>query len=327
MSKPRRNNPTGRKLPKSAGRSTAARKRGGAAPGRLRPRAGTAAAAKGQAPQTYTDAARGQRLQRVLATAGVASRRDCEALVLQGHVSVNGELVTALPAWVDPLRDRIEVDGKPIIGTGKSHRPPQRVYLMLNKPRGVISTTEDPYGRRTVLSLLPDDVFPPGTRLFPIGRLDADSAGLMLLTNDGELANRIAHPRYQIGKEYHVSVAGRVEQSDLERLRKGMFLVERDDEGNPIGTRKAKMEEVAIAGYEHDREHGDRTLLHVILREGQNREIRRMFARLSLKVRRLRRVAIGPVQLKGLAVGEWRPLTPVELRRLRQAVAAADDSA
>lgn len=266
-------------------------------------------------PAEFTDASRGVRLQKAMAEAGVASRRDCEAMVTEGRVTVNGQMVAALPAWVDPACDRIEVDGRPIQKkTGKSlaggaHKP---VYLLVNKPRNVISTSDDPQGRPTVLDLI--DV-PMKQRLFAVGRLDADSTGLLLLTNDGELAQRLTHPRYEVTKRYRVVVRGRIEDGDLAKLRKGLLLAH--DRGGKV--KRAAMESVRIIKHQTDRTQGDKTVLEITLAEGQNREIRRLLARVGLKVRRLERTALGPLKLKGIARGQWRPLDTKELGMLRKA--------
>lgn len=250
------------------------------------------------------------RLQRVMADAGVASRRQCEAMIEAGRVTVNGERVTALPVFVDPQSDHVEVDGASI--TGKSKRKRSHTTVMVNKPKGVICTAHDPEGRRTIVELVP---LPQ--RLFPVGRLDADSTGLILMTDDGELANRLTHPRYEIEKRYRVTVRGKLTEEEVERLKKGLYLA-------PTGrgtkeTKKAAVEQVRVLRRFTDRERGDRTDLSITLREGQNREIRRMLARVGFKVRRLHRVAIGPLDLKGLAAGEFRKLTPIELGKLRRA--------
>lgn len=302
---------------------------------RARPKPRTERQAKSAKPtHAYADAERGPRLQKVMAELGVASRRDCETLIEEGRVSVNGEVVNALPAWVDPGRDVIEVDGQRI------NRPNQRkgwsaggpvrhTYLMVHKPRNVISTNDDPEGRKRVIDLV-DAELPGDPRLYPVGRLDADSTGLILLTDDGELANRLTHPRYEVTKGYEVSVRGRVSEDDLERLRKGLYLATRKapKTSTPAGrgprtrdaaAKKAAVEQVRITGRQTDRERGDRTLLHITLREGQNREIRRLMARLGFKVRRLKRVAIGPLKLKGVAVGGWRMLTNTEVAMLKKA--------
>ncbi|MEX0887327.1 MAG: pseudouridine synthase [Phycisphaeraceae bacterium] len=265
-------------------------------------------------PPEFTDKSRGIRLQKAIANAGIASRRDSEQLIEQGRVHVNGQAVTELPAFVDPVTDRIAVDGRELPRPRKTSRPETaHTYIILHKPRGVISTTDDPQGRATVTDLVKA---PGAARLYPVGRLDADSAGLILLTDDGELANRLTHPRYGVAKRYEVSVRGHVTQEQVQRLRDGLILVDR--KGAPAAKRAAA-ERVVILGYERDRTRGDRTALAITLREGQNREIRRLLARLGYKVRRLKRVAIGPISLKGLATGEHRRLTGSERNALRRA--------
>lgn len=277
-------------------------------------------------PEELKDAARGIRLQKAMAEAGVASRRDCEAMILEGRVSVNGEFVTALPAWVDPVHDSIEVDGRRVAGASRTKRGDVRhTYVLLYKPRHVISTTEDPEGRKHVLDLVDH---PQRKRLFPVGRLDAESTGLILLTDDGELANRLTHPRYEVPKHYQVSVRGKVEEADLEKMKKGVFLASQR-EGKPrraggVGeqrraSKRAAVESVRIVNREVDRTRGDRTTLAVSVNEGENGHIRRLLARMGYKVRRLKRVGIGPLRLKGVAVAEWRPLEAREVRDLRKA--------
>lgn len=271
--------------------------------------------------------ATGERLQKVLAAAGVASRRDCEQMILEGRVKVNGQAVSRLPVFVTPGADHIEVDGTPVavpgsrhnasaVGTAAGQAAEGLVYILLNKPRGVISTTDDPEGRPTVLDLLPHKQF-RGRRIYPVGRLDADSTGLILLTNDGDLANRLTHPRYEVAKQYVVSLRGHVTPQDVEKLRAGLFLAR-----ERRGARRARMAEVRILKHEQDRQRGDRTQLAVTLREGQNREIRRMLERLGHKVRRLERVGLGSLRLKGLARRQWRHLTPLEVRELWKATQA-----
>lgn len=308
-------------------------------------------------PHTYTDNTRGPRLQKVMATAGVASRRDCEALITEGRVYVNGDRVDTLPAWVDPFTDRVEVDGEPITRPRKGsikHPTAGKHYIMLNKPRRVLSTVADEPGkdRTTVLDLVQ---LPGRPRLYPVGRLDADSTGMILLTDDGELTQRLTHPSFGITKRYLVAVKGRLTGDDVARLQKGLILadqkrarrVERNSgppgkspkknpkettknatEGQPEDSEKspkkfagkrASMERVRIVRHETDRLRGDRTTLSVTLTEGQNREIRRLLARLGFNVRKLKRTAIGPLPLKGLASGQWRPLTTPEVQALRRA--------
>ena len=272
-------------------------------------------------PAAFADAARGVRLQKVLADAGVASRRQCEDLVTAGQVRVNGRLVTALPAWVDPAHDKISVDGKPIRPTGRGLRAPRKVYVALNKPRRVITTTHDPQGRRHVLDLID---LPDAPRLFPIGRLDADTTGLILLTNDGELAQLLAHPRYEVPKEYHVAIRGRLTDEDVQVLKRGLFLTgqrrppggSRPRTSQPV--KRAAVQQVKRLGYSRGKTGHERTRLSVTLAEGQNREIRRLMARLGFSVRRLERVAIGPLRLKGLGPGEWRVLAPQEVAALKR---------
>lgn len=250
---------------------------------------------------SFTDDRRGPRLQRVLADAGVGSRRHCEALIEEGAVTVNGEVVDALPAWVDPMQDRIAVHGRPVRGR---ERP---VYIMLYKPKGVVSTNSDPEGRRRAIDLVQH---PSGVRLYPVGRLDIDSSGLLLLTNDGELANRLTHPRYEMHKVYEVTVGGLVPDGDLQHLEEGMYLP------GPRGSPGAKTERSSLRILKRDR---TRTMLLMELKEGRNRQIRRMLLRLGHPVKKLRRVQMGPLRLRGLAVGEWRELTSGELAELKRA--------
>lgn len=250
-------------------------------------------------PHAYNDDARGPRLQRVMADAGVGSRRRCEELIAQGMVSINGAIVDTLPVWVDPSRDRIEVEGRVL------PRPERHVYVMLYKPKGFVSTNADPEGRPRAIDIVQH---PSGARLYPVGRLDIDSSGLLLLTNDGELANRLTHPRYEIHKIYEVTVAGFVPDGDLAHLEEGIYLP------TPRGAPGAKTERSSLTIVKRDRE---RTHLLMELTEGRNRQIRRMLQRLGHPVKKLRRTQMGPLRLKGLAIGEWRDLTAVELSRLR----------
>lgn len=254
------------------------------------------------------------RLHKVMAEAGVASRRECEDLILQGRVKVNGEVVKKLPAWADPVNDRITVDGEPIRRTRKSKRSAAKTYIMVNKPKRVISTNEDPEGRKRVIDLVD---LPIAARLYPVGRLDAESTGLILLTNDGDLTHRLTHPSFEVTKRYQVTVQGRLTEADTEKLRKGMLLAHK---GKPAGeganVRRAAAAQVKILGHQTDRTRGDRTSLSITLKEGQNREVRRILARLGHKVRSLHRVGIGRLKLKGLAIGEWRMLTATEVNML-----------
>jgi 23S rRNA pseudouridine2605 synthase len=233
-----------------------------------------------------------QRLQRVLAAAGVGSRRACEEIILAGRVRVNGGVVSSLPVLVNPTTDRITVDGRPILQE-------RRVYLMLHKPAGVVCTQRDPAGRRRAVDLLPN----VRERVYPVGRLDAESTGLLLMTNDGEWSLRLTHPRYGVPKTYRAEVAGRLDESAIERMRRGVWL----SDG------KTAPAEVSVI-YQRSQS----TIVEITLREGRNREIRRMLARLGHKVYRLHRIKIGPLSLRGLPVGGYRPLHPSELAALRR---------
>lgn len=238
----------------------------------------------------------GIRLQKVLSRAGVASRRLAEEMVAEGRVEVNGEIVTAQGRRVDPVRDRIRVDGQRI--------PPPRThqYLVFNKPRGVVSTLDDPEGRRTITDYLGRYA---GEGLFHVGRLDTDTSGMLLLTNDGEFASRVAHPRYGLSKTYVAEVEGYVENRTLSRLERGVDL----DDG-PI-----RPDKVTLGA----RTEG-RTLVTVVLHEGRNRIVRRMFDAVGHPVRRLTRTQVGSVRMGQLREGELRDLTREELGSLMDAV-------
>jgi 23S rRNA pseudouridine2605 synthase len=229
----------------------------------------------------------GVRLQKVLAAAGVASRRACEIMISDGRVEVNGRLVLEQGTRVDPDRDVIRVDGSRI-------PPPRRhQYLVLNKPRGVVSTMADPSGRRTIAEFLTGR-----ERLFHVGRLDTDSEGLLLLTNDGEFAHRLAHPSYEVPKTYLAEVAGVVNQTTLRRLRAGISL----DDG-PVRPSSVTLVSTGT----------DRSLIKITLHEGRNHIVRRTMEAVGHPVRRLSRTGIGPVRLGSLKVGELRDLTRDEL--------------
>jgi len=251
----------------------------------------------------FADASRGPRLQKVLAEAGVGSRRACEELIELGEVTVNGTVVRDLPAWVDPQRDRIIVSGRRISARTRN------IYVMLFKPRGVITTNEDPEGRPRAIDLVRH---PSGARLFPVGRLDLDSSGLLIMTNDGELANHLTHPRYGVHKAYEVMIRGSLTADEVAELEKGIYLFDKRT-GEAQRTRSVRLKLL-----KRDRE---RTLILMELREGRNRQIRRMMASLGHPVKKLRRVSMGPLRLKGLAPGEWRELTAPEISALRRAAA------
>lgn len=233
------------------------------------------------------------RLQKALAEAGVASRRHAEALIAAGRVKVNGAVVRAMGVTIDPQRDRLEVDGRAVRAAG------ERTYIMLHKPRNVVTTASDPAGRATIMDFVPRD-----RRLFPVGRLDRNSEGLVLLTDDGALAHRLMHPRYEHEKEYRVLVEGRLPSQAIQKLREGIEL----EEGRTAPARVEFVEHVA----------GD-TWLRIVLREGRKRQIRRMMEAVGHRVKRLVRVRLGPLRLGDLPVGQARPLTPREIAELKRA--------
>ncbi len=251
------------------------------------------------------NASRGERIQKVLAAAGVGSRRRCEELIEAGSVMVNGEVLLELPAWVDPEQDDIVVEGR------RLPRPERHVYVLLYKPRNTVCTLDDPAGRRTVRDLVNH---PSGARLYPVGRLDYDTMGLLLLTNDGELANKLTHPRYGVPKKYRVTVKGRVAPEDIERLEGGVHLANRRD-GQTTGGGRTQGMQLCIV-----RSEPERTILELILTEGRNRQVRRMLASVGFNVKKLVRTDMGPLRLKGLRLGEWRELTRGEVQALRRAV-------
>ena len=266
------------------------------------------------APSGYRDATRGERLQRVMADAGIASRRDCERMIEEGLVEVNGTLVATLPAWVDPEEDRIVVDGRPLPA------PARPIYILLNKPTRTLTSARDEPGadRRTVLDLVDH---PGAGQLFPVGRLDFDTTGLLLLTNDGDLANRLTHPRYGVPKVYRALVKGQVDLDSIGSLEKGVKLTDRRD-GKTIGASKTGPVEVAVVHRE-----ADKTVVEVTIREGRNRQVRRMLAALGFPVKKLERIAMGPLRLKGVQRGYWRELTRGEVQALKRAAAQAGRSA
>jgi 23S rRNA pseudouridine2605 synthase len=242
-----------------------------------------------------TDSSTGERLQKVLAASGIASRRACEELMSAGRVEVDGEVVTRLGTRVDPERSVIRVDGKRI-PAASAH-----VYLALNKPRGVVSTMSDPQGRRT----LSEHVADRPERLFHVGRLDTDTEGLILLTNDGEFAHRMAHPSYGVLKTYVAQVAGTVSSTLGRDLLAGVQL----DDGRVQVDRFRVLEKA-----------GRRTLVEIVLHEGRKHIVRRLLAHVGHPVQRLARTAIGPVRIGRLRPGEYRELTVQELGSLLDTV-------
>jgi 23S rRNA pseudouridine2605 synthase len=237
------------------------------------------------------------RLQKILSQAGVSSRRAAEKLMAEGRVSVNGKTIFELGTKADPATDDIRVDGRRIKAAERQR------YILLNKPRGYVTTRSDEKRRKTVLNLL------DGVReyVYPVGRLDYDTEGLLLLTNDGELAARLTHPRHEVERTYEARVAGMPDERALERLRKGV----------PLDGRRTQPADVILVN--RDRRDADGVLLMTI-REGRNRQVRRMCEAVGHPVQRLKRTRIGPISDRKLPVGAWRDLTRQEVAALRRAV-------
>ena len=235
-----------------------------------------------------------ERLQKILSHAGVASRREAERLISEGHVKVNGKVVTELGTKVDAGKDRIQVDGRLVA----KEKP---VYLLLYKPKGCVTTSKDPEGRQTVLDLL-DGI---DARVYPVGRLDYHTEGLLLLTNDGELTHALIHPKHQVEKEYLVQVKGIPSEEKLDRLRAGICL--EDGMTAPV--------EVRLQEILHEK---NRSVLTVVLREGRNRQVRRMFDVIGFPVWSLKRIRFAFLTLQGVRRGKWRHLTTEEVAGLYQ---------
>ncbi len=233
-----------------------------------------------------------QRLQKVLAAAGVDSRRNCEQLILDGVVRVNGQVVDSLPAFADAEEDTITVNGRRI-------RAVEKVYYLLNKPRGVICSNKDPECRPKAV-----DLVRVPQRIFCAGRLDADTTGIIILTNDSELVNRLTHPRYGLSKTYVVRVGGNIDGAMAEKLKKGVWLAE-----GKTGRASVK---ILKRGHRE-------SLLEITIRQGLNRQIRRMLAAVGLSVRSLKRTQIGRLNAKGLGVGKFRRLRVGEVAYLKKA--------
>ncbi len=271
--------------------------------------------------------ARGERLQKILARAGIASRRAAEQLIARGRVRVNGEVVTRMGVRADPYTDRIEVDGRlirlPGPAPGTEHRQKQgMVYILLNKPAGVVSTVKDTHGRPTVVDLVRGAAVgatvgaattvarrqhtpAPGPRVYPVGRLDEDTTGLLLLTNDGELTFRLTHPRYGVEKEYLALVRGRPSEEALQKLREGV----------EIEGRLTAPARVEVAGVQDSD-----TWLNITIHEGRKRQVRLMCAAVGHPVIQLQRVRFGPLTLGNLQPGKWRYLATHEVHALKRAV-------
>jgi len=241
-----------------------------------------------------------ERLQKVLAHAGVGSRRKCEELILAGRVRVNGAVVTKLGTKVNPESDAIEIDGRPILHEKKA-------YYMFHKPKGVITSLHDPAGRQTVKDYLKG----VRERVYPVGRLDYDSEGLLILTNDGELANRLMHPKYGVPKTYLATVRGVPDGGKLERLARGIRL----EDGV---TAPADVE------YEDVSPDFSSSVIRITVREGRKRQVRRMFEAIGHPVERLKRIAYGPLALDGLARGKVRPLSADEIAALKRCAEEAE---
>jgi 23S rRNA pseudouridine2605 synthase len=240
------------------------------------------------------------RLQKILSTAGVASRRAAEEFITQGRVTVNGTTVAELGSKADPERDDIRVDGRRV-------KPPaRRQYFLLNKPRGYITTRSDPQQRPTVIDILARH----GIRdyVYPVGRLDYDSEGLLILTSDGELASMLTHPSHAVGREYEVRVLGVPDDHEIERIGRGVVLDGRRTA--PADVRRTKVFETAEGRVE--------TLLSIVIHEGRNRQVRKMCEAIGHPVIRLRRVAIGPIKDEKLRPGDFRELSADEIAALRR---------
>jgi 23S rRNA pseudouridine2605 synthase len=236
-----------------------------------------------------------ERLQKILSQAGVASRRASEQLMLEGRVTVNGATVRELGSKADPARDDIRVDGRRVKVVAQ-HR-----YILLNKPRGYVTTRSDPQRRPTVLDLLHS----VREYIYPVGRLDFDSEGLLLLTNDGDLAARLTHPRHGVARVYEARVLGIPDARDLDRLARGVTI-----DGRPSGPAQAVLRPSGRRG-------ADSATLIITIREGRNRQVRKMCDAIGHPVTHLKRVAIGPIRDAKLPVGRWRDLTAQEVAKLR----------
>lgn len=252
-----------------------------------------------RAASKVADADAGDRLQKVLAQAGIASRRECEELIREGRVEIDREIVTELGTRVDVLKQEIRVDGEPLAR-------PRPTYFAVNKPTGVVCTAKDPAGRQRVTDLLP----PNSPRTFCVGRLDMETEGLILVTNDGDLANGLTHPRHGVEKIYHVQVAGHVKPEIIAKLQKGVHLAEGFAHVKHVKIKSPRKQS---------------TILEMVLDEGRNREVRRLLARVGHKVQRLKRIAVGPVRLADLPTGAVRPLTASEIQALQKAVVTGGD--
>jgi 23S rRNA pseudouridine2605 synthase len=233
------------------------------------------------------------RLNKLLADNGIASRRRADQLIADGEVMVDGRIITELGTKVDPNAQRVEWDGVVLKAGGELHR-----YYLLNKPTGVVCTNDEKELRRRAWDMITD---PEKGRVYPVGRLDVDSSGLIILTNDGEFTHKVTHPSFGIEKTYEVRIAGNVDDNDLDRIRRGLHL----SEGKTGGAR------IVVQG-----RNDHVTKVAITLTEGKNREVRRVFARFGYKVKELHRVSIGPLKDKGLGIGHWRQLGSEEVEAI-----------
>jgi 23S rRNA pseudouridine2605 synthase len=256
-----------------------------------------------QVQEQISDEPSQERLQKIIAAAGICSRRKAEELIVSGRVQVNGTTVTELGTKADPARDHIRVDGKLL------HGPERHRYFLLNKPKGYVTTASDPEGRPTVMDLIRG-----GERVFPVGRLDYASEGLLVMTNDGELANTLTRAASRIEKTYLVKVSGRPKGSDLEQLRHGL-MIDRGKAGSGEGRVMTAPAKVRLA------REGENPWYELVLIEGRNREIRKMFEEIGHHVEKIRRVGYGPLVLD-VKPGESRELAADEVEKLRRAVRA-----
>lgn len=236
------------------------------------------------------------KVQKILSETGVASRRKAEELIREGRVTVNGR-TTQIGDRADPSYDHIKVDGRRVF------LPPSKTYLLVHKPKGVVTTVDDPEGRKTVLDLLPAST----RRLFPMGRLDYDAEGLLLLTDDGDLAHRLSHPSFHIPRTYHVKVKGKPTPLEVRRLSQGIYL----DDGRTAPCRVSSLKETE-----------ENSWLEMVLYEGRNRQVKRMWDKLGYPVLKLKRVEFAGLSLGRLQPGQYRALRPGEVQRLKKLTAA-----
>jgi len=232
-----------------------------------------------------------QRLQKILAEAGIASRRKCEQLILEGSVRVNRKVLDSLPAFADPEVDLITINGRKI-------RSKPKVYFLLNKPKGVICTSSDPQGRKKAI-----DLIPTGQRIFCAGRLDVETTGAIIVTNDSALANKLTHPRFRLAKTYIVRLHGQITGDSIEKLKKGIWLSEGKTHRSSVKILKRSHKE---------------SVIEITIRQGLNRQVRRMLAKVGHKVVSLKRTHIGKISTKGLSLGKSRKLTNAEITYLQK---------